>query len=168
MTSAGFVDVCVEELSTRAASASPAALASLTYVHGKLPTMTDVHPLQGELQAQLMAAVWRLEGGSVEQIRAALPSRYRGAYTTVQTVLNRLAERGLLERRKNGRNFIYSPVVSEAEYVSQMIRGALAGASAGARQTALASLVGGLDKSEISELQRMAKKAEGQRKPPRR
>ena len=130
--------------------------------------MTDVHPLQGELQEQLMSAVWRLEGGSVEQIRGALPSRYRGAYTTVQTVLNRLAERGLLERRKEGRNFVYLPTVSEAEYVSQMIRGALAGASAGARQSVLAALVGSMDKSEITELQRLAKQADAQRKNARR
>jgi predicted transcriptional regulator len=126
--------------------------------------MTDVHPLQGDLQSQLMATAWRLGEGTVEQIRSALPSRYRGAYTTVQTVLNRLAERGLLERSKEGRNFIYRPVISEADYVSQLIQGALAGASADARQTALASLVGGMDRTEISELQKLAKKAAGQRK----
>lgn len=130
--------------------------------------MSDVHPLQGELQAQIMATVWRLEGGTVEEVRSGLPPRYRGAYTTIQTVLNRLADRGLLERRKESRNFVYSPVISEADYVSQLIRGALAGASAEARQTALASLVGGMDRSEISELQRLAKKAATQRRPPAR
>lgn len=126
--------------------------------------MSDLHPLQGELQAQVMAAVWKIEGGTVEQVRAALPARYRGAYTTVQTVLNRLAERGLLEREKVGRGLVYSPKLTEAEYVARSIRGMLAGASADARQTALASLVGSLDKGEIGELQRLAKQAGSQRK----
>jgi predicted transcriptional regulator len=48
----------------------------------------------GDLQAQIMTVLWRLESGTVEQVRSGLPARYRGAYTTVQTVLNRLAERG--------------------------------------------------------------------------
>ena len=56
-------------------------------------TMTDVTPLQGELQTQIMAAIWRLDEGTVEQVRQALPSHHQGAYNTVQTVLNRLAER---------------------------------------------------------------------------
>jgi predicted transcriptional regulator len=35
-------------------------------------------------------------------VRSALLGRYRGAYNTVQTVLNRLADRGLLERDRMG------------------------------------------------------------------
>jgi predicted transcriptional regulator len=127
--------------------------------------MTELQPLQGELQAQIMAAVWRIGSGTVEQVRSALPPRYRGAYNTVQTVLNRLAARGLLERAKEGRGFTYSPKMSEADYVAQLIRSALAGASVDARQTALASIVGQLDKAELSELQRLARTADRRRKP---
>jgi predicted transcriptional regulator len=66
----------------------------------------DNQPIQGELQAQVMAALWRLNAGTVEQVREELPSRYQGAYNTVQTVLNRLAERGLLRRVREGRGFV--------------------------------------------------------------
>lgn len=62
--------------------------------------VTGSTPIQGELQAQVMAALWRLGSGTVDQVRDALPARYRSAYTTVQTVLNRLAERGLLDRER--------------------------------------------------------------------
>jgi predicted transcriptional regulator len=37
--------------------------------------MADHRPIQGELQTQLMAALWRLESGTVDQVRRALPSR---------------------------------------------------------------------------------------------
>lgn len=51
--------------------------------------------LQGELQLEVMRVLWRLgRPGSVEDVRSSLPQRQRGAYTTVQTVLNRLAEEG--------------------------------------------------------------------------
>ena len=112
----------------------------------------------GELQTQVMAALWRLGTGTVEQVRSEVPPRYRGAYTTVQTVLNRLAERGLVSRRQVGTTIEYRPKVSEADYISRSIASALSGASAGARRVVLARLIAGLDKSELSELQRLASK----------
>jgi predicted transcriptional regulator len=119
----------------------------------------DGTPIQGELQVQLMQVVWRSGGGTVEAIRSALPPRYRGAYTTVQTVLNRLAERGLLVREKRGVALHYTPTTSEAEYLSKTLRRTLAGASSEARAHALASLLGDFDTAELSELQERARRA---------
>jgi len=126
----------------------------------------DDKNISGELQAQLMAAMWRLGAGTVEQVRAELPPRYRGAYTTVQTVLNRLTDRGLLSRRKVGNAFEYRPKVSEADYLSRSIARTLAGASSGARQTALARLIADLDKRELSELQQIARDVGAKRRKP--
>lgn len=121
--------------------------------------VADLTPIQGELQAQIMAALWRLGTGTVEQVRSELPSRYRGAYTTVQTVLNRLAERDLLARHREGRGIVYEPSLSEADYLSGTIRHTLAGASSDARQAALANIIGGMDTDELSQLQALAKRA---------
>jgi len=121
--------------------------------------MADGAPIQGELQTQLMTVMWRLGSGSVEDVRQALPPRYRGAYTTVQTVLNRLSDRGLLSREKDGRNIVYRPSVTEAQYLSQTIRHTLAGASNDARQAALAELIGGLDSDELGELRKLSQQA---------
>ena len=125
--------------------------------------MTDDKPISGELQTQLMAAMWRLGAGTVDAVRDELPPRYRGAYTTIQTVLNRLAERGLLTRQKTGKTIEYRPKVSEADYLSRSIAQTLAGASSGARQAALARLIAGLEQGELSELQRMAREVTGKR-----
>ena len=126
--------------------------------------MKDLTPIQGELQAQAMAALWRLGAGTVEQVRSALPPRYQGAYTTVQTVLNRLADRKLLDRLREGRGIVYRPRVTEAEYFSSAMRHALSGASADARQAALAELLGSLSDAEASEVMRLADAAEAARK----
>jgi predicted transcriptional regulator len=122
-----------------------------------LPAMAEVTPFTGELQAQIMSALWRLGSGTVEQVRSALPPRYRGAYNTIQTVLNRLAERGLLSRQKAGNAIEYRPVLSEAEYLSRSISQTLAAASMDARQAALARLVGSFDKEELADLQQLAR-----------
>jgi len=107
-------------------------------------------PVLGELEEQLMRVLWRLESGTVAQVRDALPPRYRGAYTTVQTVLNRLAERGLLQRQRHGNAIVYRPGISEAEYVVRTIEGMLAGASSAARQTVLAGLIARLEPDQGS------------------
>jgi predicted transcriptional regulator len=124
--------------------------------------MTDPQPIQGDLQSLVMSAMWRLEAATVEQVRAALPPRYRGAYTTIQTVLNRLADRELLTRRKTGNAIEYRPAISEADHVSQSIAHRLAVASSDARQTALARLLGELSESELATLRRMARRAPGE------
>jgi predicted transcriptional regulator len=113
---------------------------------------------------QVMAALWRLGSGTVEQVRGALPPRYRSAYTTVQTVLNRLAERGLLNRSREAGAIRYIPRLTEAEYLSRSIEQTLAGASHDARQTALAQLIGSLDKGELEALRRRARELEAKRR----
>lgn len=128
--------------------------------------MADVRLLQGELQTQVMAALWRMGEGTVEQVRAALPSRYRGAYTTVQTVLNRLAERAMLARRKEGSSYVYVPRFSEAEYLSRAIERTLASASREARQAALVQLVGGLEREKLTEMQDLARDVDRRRGTP--
>lgn len=107
--------------------------------------------LQGELQLQVMGVLWRLEAATVERVRGELPAR-GGAYTTVQTVLNRLADRGLLTRHKVGNAIEYRPSVSEPEYLTSTLRATLAGASRPARRAALAELVGELGDEDLAAI----------------
>ena len=130
--------------------------------------MADLTPIQGELQTQIMAALWRLETGTVEQVRGALPSRYRGAYTTVQTVLNRLAERGFLARERSGPAIVYKPKLTEAQYLSRTIKHTLAAASPDARHAALAQLISGLGDNERADLQRLTDEVDAARRGKRR
>lgn len=104
---------------------------------------------QGELQAQIMPVIWRIERGTVEQIRSGLPKRYQSAYTTVQTVLNRLVERGLLKKEKSGTAMVYSACISEEQYFSNSVENTLASASTKTKQAVLAQLLGSLSRSEL-------------------
>ena len=120
--------------------------------------------LQGELQMEVMRALWRRgRASSVDDVRDDLPERQRGAYTTVQTVLNRLAERGLLVRQRQGKAIFYAPKLSEAEYYSLSVRQTLATASEDVRRTALAQLVGEMPPEEQSEISALAREVAGRR-----
>ena len=110
----------------------------------------------GDLQGEVMAAIWKLGEAKVEDVRVLQPSRRRSGYTTIQTVLNRLVDRGLLTRSRTGHAFTYSACFSEAEYLSQTIGDRLAEASPEARRKALFNLVGDLDASDLDEITRYA------------
>lgn len=125
--------------------------------------MNDSASIQGDLQAQIMPVLWRLEEGTVEQVRTNLPRRYRSAYNTVQTVLNRLSERGLLERDRRGNAMVYRPRMSETDYLARTVESTLAGASSEARQAVLVQLLGGLEGAELTELQALAQEIDRHR-----
>lgn len=77
-------------------------------VYGALSVMRrSRHDMHGALQAEVMRTVWELGEATVDEVRAAQPKDSRSAYTTVQTVLNRLLDRGLLERDRRGKAFVY-------------------------------------------------------------
>ena len=111
-----------------------------------------------------MAAVWQMGEARVEDVRAQRPGRKELAYTTIQTVMNRLVDRGLLERERQGNAFVYRPRYAEAEYVAAHLQERLRAASPDARREALASLIGGLKPDEIDEIARLATRIRRSRK----
>ena len=99
--------------------------------------------LQGESQLEVMRAVWRTGGGTVEEIRSAMLVEHRGSYKTVQTLLNRLAGRELVSRTHGQRargptaKIVYRPLVGEDEHLADSIMQLLAGVTPEARRSAL-------------------------------
>ena len=64
------------------------------------------------LELECLKALWTLGEGNVKDVREVLTQSRNLAYTTVMTVLDRLEKRGRVERRKQGRMFVYTPAVS--------------------------------------------------------
>jgi predicted transcriptional regulator len=56
-------------------------------------------------------ALWEISEGNVEDVRKVISQTRPLAYTTVLTLLDRLARRGAVSRRKEGRGFRYQPTV---------------------------------------------------------
>src|ERR1700733_8154424 len=57
-------------------------------------------------------ALWEIQEGNVEDVRKVVSQSRPLAYTTVLTLLDRLARRGAVSRRKEGRGFRYRPTVA--------------------------------------------------------
>jgi len=65
------------------------------------------------LELECLKALWTLGEGNVKDVREALTSSRNLAYTTVMTLLDRLARKGGVTRRKVGRSFVYAPALSQ-------------------------------------------------------
>jgi predicted transcriptional regulator len=63
------------------------------------------------LEMMCLNALWEVGEGNVEDVRKAISQERTLAYTTVLTLLDRLARRGAVSRRKEGRGFRYQPTV---------------------------------------------------------
>ena len=64
------------------------------------------------LEMMCLNALWEIREGNVEDVRKVVAQSRPLAYTTVLTLLDRLARRGAVSRRKEGRGFRYQPTVA--------------------------------------------------------
>ncbi len=74
------------------------------------------------LEMELLEVLWKLGSGSIREIQESLPEDRRPEYTTVQTLVYRLEEKGAVERvRKIGNAHIFRPLVSRSLTVGALI-----------------------------------------------
>ncbi|MGH9465814.1 MAG: BlaI/MecI/CopY family transcriptional regulator [Terriglobales bacterium] len=78
------------------------------------PVPESPHAL-GPLESRIMEVIWRQGEGNVRAVSAGLAQPL--AYTTVMTTLDRLYKKGLLQRRKQHRAFLYTARVSHAQWL---------------------------------------------------
>ena len=80
----------------------------------------------GPLEAEVMEVLWRAGRPlPVREVATALNAERTAtlAYTTVMTVMSRLAGKGILARSRAGRRFVYAPVAADAAEIA--VRGVL-------------------------------------------
>lgn len=66
----------------------------------------------GERELDILQTLWVLESASVAEIHEHIAARGEDvAFTTIQTMLARLAEKGVVEREAVNRSYVYKPVL---------------------------------------------------------
>lgn len=64
------------------------------------------------LELDCLKVLWSLGNGTVHNVRTAFGAERSLKYTTVMTVLDRLTKRGAVSRKKIGRSFRYTPLLT--------------------------------------------------------
>jgi predicted transcriptional regulator len=113
-----------------------------------------------ELEAEVMEEVWRRGEASVREVLDKLNrGSKKRAYTTVMTILNRLDEKGLLKRRREGRRDIYIPMMTRERYLDARAEaevGALVSEFGDVALSHFAQQVDQLDPEQLKKLRRLA------------
>ena len=113
----------------------------------------------GTLELRVLEELWRLDReAAVRDLLDAFPN---AAYTTLMTTMERLHRKGALDRRKDGRAFLYRPIASREEMERGLVTRALApllrGGSAQPILSCLVDEVSRHDERLLDELERLVR-----------
>ena len=116
-----------------------------------------------DLEAEVMDVVWSqgLREFAVSDVLETLERRRDIAYTTVMTTLVRLHEKGVLERRRDGKRYLYTPRYTREAFVQATVREVLESIGSAAGRDVLALLVetaSSADEAALDELERMIRR----------
>ena len=114
-------------------------------------------PKLSKLEHQIMDALWKRGPSSVREILEAFPEKARPAYTTVQTMVYRLEEKGAIRRTKKiGNAHIFEAVLSRASAQRRLIDELLA-FFGGSSQPVVAHLIesGNLTLDDVKEAEQL-------------
>lgn len=100
----------------------------------KLSSLTD-------LEIDIMNVVWRLGRATVRQIVESLRNQRPLAYTTVQTVLSILNQKGVVRYTREGRAYVYTAIVKPEGVRQETIRAVVDKLFAGSPQSLVLHLI---------------------------
>jgi len=137
----------------------------LIKLHGFKRTGKGSAPDLGPLEREVMELIWRRPKHAAEVSVRDIHLAFKGrlAYTTLMTTLDRLHKKGLLERRKEGRAFFYSPRFSPDEFersVAREVINKLLGRGSDGVEPILACIIDAVserDRALLDELDRLIK-----------
>lgn len=81
------------------------------------PSEKGLRKVFGDLEADIMDVVWRRSPATVGDVWQVLRKDRDLAYTTVKTVMGRLAEKGYLKKRAHGRAYAYAPTMDREKFL---------------------------------------------------
>jgi BlaI family transcriptional regulator, penicillinase repressor len=116
----------------------------------------DDKPRLTKFELEIMDVLWKLKRASVREIQERLAPEKDSAYTTVQTIVYRLEEKGAVRKTKKiGNAYIFEPIISRKSVHRRMID-ELVDLLGGSTRPLMAHLVesGRLTLDEIRELEK--------------
>lgn len=113
-----------------------------------------------------MEHLWTLDGAAtVRQVHSVLGETREIAYTTVMTVLDRLAKKGAVQQTREGRAYLYRPTVTREELTAELMHEALGTVDGDDRTSALVRFVDTASPDDAAALRAALAELEGRERP---
>lgn len=90
-----------------------------------------------------MNTLWPVGEATVREIRDRLAERLPRAYTTIMTIMDRLARKGVVTRRKAGRAFVYRANLTAEQARAQAVGQVVQNFFGGSKEALLAQIGAG-------------------------
>ena len=112
-------------------------------------------PQLGDLERAVMDVLWdSAEWCTVREVHESLVAGRDIAYTTVMTVMDRLAKKGLVEQEREGRAYRYRARATRAELTAELMHETLGDFGERDRGSALVAFVADASPDEVEALRR--------------
>ena len=110
-------------------------------------------PRLGDLERSVMEQLWNSpDGATVRDVHEALADDRQIAYTTVLTVLDRLAKKDLVTRTREGRAWRYVAADTEESLTAQAMRAHIDELHVDDRKTAILHFLDGATPEELADV----------------
>jgi BlaI family penicillinase repressor len=76
-----------------------------------------------DAESVVLGVLWRANHATTEEVVAALARRRDWQEPTIKTLLNRLLKKGAISATKDGRRYIYTPVLTREQWLSSESEG---------------------------------------------
>ena len=119
----------------------------------------------GELELSILQTVQKLGRVTVRDVYASLGNK--GSYTTVMTVMSRMADKGELMREKEGKQYFYwieATNQAPAKNTLQRIQDKIFGSKSTAMVSYLLEAGQGLSDQELTEIEELIQKCRSEKK----
>jgi predicted transcriptional regulator len=119
-----------------------------------------------ETELAVVQLLWKRGPSTIRDLTDRLyPDGGHSHYATVQSLLDRLEQKGFVERSKHGRVNVFTPTVSRADLIARRLRATADALCDGSMAPLLTQLVGNVDLSgdELATLERLIGRLDGER-----
>lgn len=119
------------------------------------PTKDGLVKVLGPLETNIMQVIWQDERSTVKKVHRKLSQQRDIAYTTVMTTMTRLSEKGVLNRHREGLAYVYTPAISEDDFVTMVVQQVLDGLMEDYSDAAVDYMIDYLSRHNPGELRRL-------------
>lgn len=128
------------------------------------PNKKGLRKILGDLETEIMELVWAKGDLTVRQVFDILKEQRKVAYTTIMTVMSRLAEKGLLEKTKEGAAFLYHAISSREEFTQSTVKKIINGLLLDFSTPAINQFLDSVEDVNPEKMEELAKLIEEKRK----
>ncbi len=128
------------------------------------PHRNGLNQVLGELEQEIMEVLWKREDAIVRDVFIELKKKRKIAYTTVMTVMGRLANKGILQKTPKKNSYLYKPVYSKNDFEKCISREVIKGILGNYTQAAVTSFIDVLTEIDPKQIEYLSNLIEEKKK----